>query len=57
MKFKRGSLPPMMPLEFVGCIGGCDETLREVLNLKYLRPGVGGGEGGGGGGRPGRERV
>lgn len=31
-----------MPLEFVGCIGGCDETLREVLNLKYLR---GGGEG------------
>ncbi|XP_017309955.1 DNA topoisomerase 3-alpha isoform X1 [Ictalurus punctatus] len=40
-KFKRGSLPPGMPLEFVGCIGGCDETLREVLNLKYLR-GVGG---------------
>ncbi|KAI7803718.1 putative DNA topoisomerase 3-alpha [Triplophysa rosa] len=40
-KFKRGSLPPMMPLEFVGCIGGCDETLREVLNLKYLRGGDG----------------
>ncbi|TSK31307.1 DNA topoisomerase 3-alpha [Bagarius yarrelli] len=39
-KFKRGSLPPGMPLEFAGCIGGCDETLREVLNLKYLR-GVG----------------
>ncbi|XP_030646362.1 DNA topoisomerase 3-alpha [Chanos chanos] len=38
-KFKRGSLPPMMPLEFVGCIGGCDDTLREVLNLKYLRGG------------------
>uniref|UniRef100_A0A8K9VEL3 DNA topoisomerase n=1 Tax=Oncorhynchus mykiss TaxID=8022 RepID=A0A8K9VEL3_ONCMY len=37
LKFRRGSLPPMMPLEFVGCIGGCDETLREVLNLKYLR--------------------
>uniref|UniRef100_A0A8B9KXF4 DNA topoisomerase n=1 Tax=Astyanax mexicanus TaxID=7994 RepID=A0A8B9KXF4_ASTMX len=36
-KFKRGSLPPGMDLEFVGCIGGCDETLREVLNLKYLR--------------------
>uniref|UniRef100_A0A8C9XFT4 DNA topoisomerase n=1 Tax=Sander lucioperca TaxID=283035 RepID=A0A8C9XFT4_SANLU len=36
-KFRRGSLPHMMPLEFVGCIGGCDETLREVLNLKYLR--------------------
>lgn len=40
-KFKRGSLPPMMPLEFVGCIGGCDETLREVLNLRYLRGGEG----------------
>ncbi|XP_063075236.1 DNA topoisomerase 3-alpha [Engraulis encrasicolus] len=48
LKFKRGSLPPMMPLEFVGCIGGCDETLREVLNLKYLRPGAGDGGGGGG---------
>lgn len=42
-KFRRGSLPPMMPLEFVGCIGGCDETLREVLDLKYLRGGSGGG--------------
>lgn len=41
-KFKRGSLPPGMSLEFVGCIGGCDETLREVLNLKYLRGGGGG---------------
>ncbi|XP_006798035.1 DNA topoisomerase 3-alpha [Neolamprologus brichardi] len=52
-KFRRGSLPPMMPLEFVGCIGGCDETLREVLDLKYLRPGGGGGGAGvgGGGGR------
>ncbi|GAA6215596.1 DNA topoisomerase 3-alpha [Lates japonicus] len=51
-KFRRGSLPPMMPLEFVGCIGGCDETLREVLDLKYLRAGGGGGgRGRGGGGR------
>lgn len=41
----------MMPLEFVGCIGGCDETLREVLDLKYLRAGgSGGGAGNGGGG-------
>ncbi|XP_062999738.1 DNA topoisomerase 3-alpha isoform X2 [Elgaria multicarinata webbii] len=37
LKFKRGSLPAMMPLEFVGCIGGCDETLREILDLKYLQ--------------------
>uniref|UniRef100_A0A3B5MK04 DNA topoisomerase n=1 Tax=Xiphophorus couchianus TaxID=32473 RepID=A0A3B5MK04_9TELE len=44
-KFRRGSVPPMMPLEFVGCIGGCDETLREVLDLKYLGGGGRGGEG------------
>lgn len=44
-KFRRGSLPPIMPLEFVGCIGGCDETLREVLDLKYLRAGAGNGGG------------
>ncbi|KAJ7305990.1 hypothetical protein JRQ81_010356 [Phrynocephalus forsythii] len=37
LKFKPGSLPPLMPLEFVGCIGGCDETLREVLDLRYLQ--------------------
>uniref|UniRef100_H0X7X3 DNA topoisomerase n=1 Tax=Otolemur garnettii TaxID=30611 RepID=H0X7X3_OTOGA len=36
-KFKRGSLPPTMPLEFVGCIGGCDETLRETLDLRFSR--------------------
>ncbi|XP_034046272.1 DNA topoisomerase 3-alpha isoform X2 [Thalassophryne amazonica] len=58
-KFRRGSVPPMMPLEFVGCIGGCDETLREVLDLKYLQTGggsgVGGGEGSGSGGRRGGE--
>ncbi|XP_036692429.1 DNA topoisomerase 3-alpha isoform X1 [Balaenoptera musculus] len=34
-KFKRGSLPPTMPLEFVGCVGGCDETLREILDLRF----------------------
>ncbi|XP_061568007.1 DNA topoisomerase 3-alpha [Cololabis saira] len=59
LKFRRGSLPPMMPLEFVGCIGGCDETLREVLDLRYLRAGgggVGGGDGGGGGSRGGGGR-
>nr|XP_020443489.1 DNA topoisomerase 3-alpha isoform X1 [Monopterus albus] len=51
-KFRRGSLPPMMPLEFVSCIGGCDETLREVLDLKYLRAAGGGGGGGGRGDDP-----
>ncbi|XP_054464313.1 LOW QUALITY PROTEIN: DNA topoisomerase 3-alpha [Anoplopoma fimbria] len=54
-KFRRGSLPPMMPLEFVGCIGGCDETLREVLDLKYLRAGGGGGVEEGDGWRRGRK--
>ena len=24
-----------MPLEFVGCVGGCDETLREILDLRF----------------------
>uniref|UniRef100_A0A8D0BPZ8 DNA topoisomerase n=1 Tax=Salvator merianae TaxID=96440 RepID=A0A8D0BPZ8_SALMN len=37
LKFKPGSLPPLMPLEFVGCVGGCDEMLREILDLRYLR--------------------
>ncbi|XP_069123502.1 DNA topoisomerase 3-alpha-like [Argopecten irradians] len=32
-KFKRGSVPPMMPTEYCGCIGGCDEMLAETLNL------------------------
>nr|XP_002732450.2 PREDICTED: DNA topoisomerase 3-alpha-like [Saccoglossus kowalevskii] len=38
-KFKRGSVPPGFPLEYVGCIGGCDRTLTEELdfNLSYLR--------------------
>uniref|UniRef100_A0A8C9M5J8 DNA topoisomerase n=1 Tax=Panthera tigris altaica TaxID=74533 RepID=A0A8C9M5J8_PANTA len=36
-KFKRGSLPPTMPLEFVGCVGGCDETLMEILDLRLSR--------------------
>lgn len=35
-KFLKGSVPPMMPLEYVGCVGGCDETLRELLDLKDL---------------------
>ncbi|XP_058559743.1 DNA topoisomerase 3-alpha isoform X1 [Neofelis nebulosa] len=36
-KFKRGSLPPTMPLEFAGCVGGCDETLMELLDLRLSR--------------------
>lgn len=37
LKFKHGSLPPTMPLEFVGCIGGCDETLKEIFGLRFSR--------------------
>ncbi|KAM6186541.1 DNA topoisomerase 3-alpha isoform 2-T2 [Rhynchocyon petersi] len=37
LKFRPGSIPPSMPLELVGCVGGCDETLREMLNLRFSR--------------------
>ena len=37
-KFKRGSIPPYIPEEYVGCIGGCDDTLRELLNIKNTAP-------------------
>ncbi|PIK49098.1 putative DNA topoisomerase 3-alpha [Apostichopus japonicus] len=38
-RFKKGSVPLMFPLEYVGCIGGCDQDLKEALdlNLGYLR--------------------
>ncbi|XP_041363021.1 DNA topoisomerase 3-alpha-like isoform X2 [Gigantopelta aegis] len=32
-KFRRGSVPPMIPLDYVGCIGGCDEMLKQSLDL------------------------
>ncbi|XP_048575676.1 DNA topoisomerase 3-alpha isoform X2 [Nematostella vectensis] len=34
--FKRGSVPPMTPLQYVGCIGGCDEMLTETLDIKDI---------------------
>lgn len=36
-KFKRGSVPPMVPTEYTGCIGGCDETLNETLGISGQR--------------------
>ncbi|XP_077979907.1 DNA topoisomerase 3-alpha-like [Glandiceps talaboti] len=38
-KFKRGSVPPGFPDEYVGCIGGCDTTMTQELgfSLSYLR--------------------
>lgn len=32
-EFKRGSVPPTIPTRYVGCLGGCDEMLSEVLNV------------------------
>ncbi|KAK3730446.1 hypothetical protein QZH41_012648 [Actinostola sp. cb2023] len=34
--FKRGSVPPMIPLQHTGCIGGCDEMLRETLDIRDI---------------------
>lgn len=31
--FRRGSLPPYIPLEHVACIGGCDTSLNEALDI------------------------
>ena len=31
--FRRGSLPPYIPLEHVACVGGCDTSLNEALDI------------------------
>ncbi|XP_070580775.1 DNA topoisomerase 3-alpha-like [Ptychodera flava] len=37
-KFRRGSVPPGYPAEYICCIGGCDTALTELgFNLSYLR--------------------
>ncbi|KAL5017788.1 hypothetical protein ScPMuIL_003510 [Solemya velum] len=33
-KFRRGSVAPMLPSEYTGCIGGCDEILTQTLNIR-----------------------
>ncbi|KAJ8319013.1 hypothetical protein KUTeg_004104 [Tegillarca granosa] len=38
-KFKKGHVPPMMPLEYTGCIGGCDDLLSEALGLNRQKSG------------------
>ncbi|XP_071943827.1 DNA topoisomerase 3-alpha-like [Antedon mediterranea] len=37
--FKRGSIPPYIPTEYVSCLGGCDKDLVEALdlNMTYLK--------------------
>ncbi|XP_052784926.1 DNA topoisomerase 3-alpha-like [Mya arenaria] len=41
-KFKRGSVPPTVPLEYTGCVGGCDETLVTDVGIRPPpRPGSG----------------
>uniref|UniRef100_A0A0L8FQI7 DNA topoisomerase n=1 Tax=Octopus bimaculoides TaxID=37653 RepID=A0A0L8FQI7_OCTBM len=32
-KFRPGYVPPMIPTEYVGCIGGCDTFLMEALDI------------------------
>ncbi|GAB1611339.1 DNA topoisomerase 3-alpha-like, partial [Argonauta hians] len=32
-KFRPGSVPPMIPTDYVGCIGGCDSFLVELLEI------------------------
>ncbi|XP_033096293.1 DNA topoisomerase 3-alpha-like [Anneissia japonica] len=32
-EFRRGSVPPSMSMEYVSCLGGCDQDLVEALNL------------------------
>jgi len=31
--FRRGSMPPYIPLEHVACVGGCDESLNAALDI------------------------
>ncbi|XP_061196153.1 DNA topoisomerase 3-alpha-like [Saccostrea echinata] len=52
-KFKMGSVPPMLPLQYTGCVAGCDNLLSESLQINNISETRGGnsssGEGGGGG--------
>ncbi|XP_013416438.1 DNA topoisomerase 3-alpha-like [Lingula anatina] len=34
-KFKRGSVPPTMLTEYVGCVGGCDDDLTQGMNMHF----------------------
>ncbi|XP_052264208.1 DNA topoisomerase 3-alpha-like isoform X2 [Dreissena polymorpha] len=42
-KFKRGSVPPVVPLEYTGCIAGCDDTMVTDVGIKPPTRGTGGG--------------
>ncbi|XP_076459295.1 DNA topoisomerase 3-alpha-like [Babylonia areolata] len=34
-KFRSGTVPPIIPNNFTGCIGGCDEMLNESLGVRH----------------------
>jgi len=31
--FRRGSMPPYIPLDHVACIGGCDASFNAALDI------------------------
>jgi len=33
-EFKKGSVPPMMSLQYTGCLGGCDHNLTELIDIR-----------------------
>ncbi|KAL8600868.1 hypothetical protein ACOMHN_045006 [Nucella lapillus] len=35
-KFRSGTVPPIIPNNFTGCIGGCDEMLNESLGVRRV---------------------
>lgn len=37
-KFKKGSLAPLYPDNYIGCIGGCDVNFLEALSIRRILP-------------------
>lgn len=37
-QFKKGSVPPTVPLQYIGCVGGCDVVLATEVGIRTPRP-------------------
>ncbi|XP_023234513.1 DNA topoisomerase 3-alpha-like [Centruroides sculpturatus] len=37
-KFEKGSLAPLYPDNYIGCIGGCDENFLQALSIRRIMP-------------------